>query len=220
MTTVAIDIDDTLYSFGQLARETFVEVALERGDKRLQRAAYCAWGEWRSPSDVVDNDYWMEVIDRCHQPEVIREQVPFSGAVETLQELVHQGYHLIYISNRSPEVADATYDWLYDNGFPTGSVVDLICTTEDKARHVGQCQYIIDDRPKTLVEFVYDFTWKFSHGSENLKKQRKGFGLFGDYNRALTDIPNVYLAPNWKLLRQYMIDKGVLSGSPRSASVS
>jgi hypothetical protein len=95
------------------------------------------------------------------------------------------------------------------NGFPLG---ELICTLDDKMPHVDDCQYIIDDRPKTLCDFVYDFNWK----SMNRPWPRKGFGIFGDHNRSLTDVPNIYLAPNWTLLRQYMIDKGVLDGSPRA----
>lgn len=209
MKTIAIDIDDTLYSFGQLAREVFVDIALETGDKRLQRGAYCAWGEWRSPVDLVEPDFWNEVIDRCHTDGNILSQTPYRYAPETLHELTNE-YDLIYISNRRESAWDATYAWLKKNDFPEG---DLICTVESKMPLISHCQYIIDDRPKTLVEFVYDFDWKHSHGSTNRTAQRKGFGLFGEYNRALTDIPNIYLAPNWKLLRGYLITKGVLLAS-------
>lgn len=31
---------------------------------------------------------------------------------------------------------------------------------EDKRPHVADCQYLIDDRPKTVVDFVYDFDWE------------------------------------------------------------
>lgn len=210
MANIAVDIDDTLYSFNQLAREMFIRVALEKGDKRLQRGAYCAWGEWRSPSDVIDEDYWGEIITLCHLPEVVIEQTPFPGAAETLRELVAQGNTLRYISNRHPDSVEATDNWLIDWSFPEG---ELICTMEDKMPFIADCQYIIDDRPKTLVQFIYNFDWQNKYGSTNADKQRLGFGIMGDYNRALTDVPGVYLAPTWTLLRQYLIEKGVLDAS-------
>jgi hypothetical protein len=74
---IAVDVDDTLYSFNELAREKWIEIALERNDKSLQRGAYCAWGEWRSPADVIDMPLWLQVIDRCHEDAVIVCQKPF-----------------------------------------------------------------------------------------------------------------------------------------------
>src|SRR4051812_8081239 len=103
MTRIAIDVDDTLYSFTQLARAKFVDFALERGDDALMRGAYCAWVEWRSPADVIDREYWKEIITSCHQPEVIGEQYPFDYAQGVVQELVDAGHELTYISDRSPD---------------------------------------------------------------------------------------------------------------------
>lgn len=210
MATVAIDIDDTLYSFNNLAREVFVDVALEEGDKRMQRGAYCAWTEWRTPADVTDGNAWARIIERCHSGPNICRQTPFPSAAKTLQELVREGYELHYISNRSHDSLKDTMWWLEQHDFPVGSVT---CNMDAKLPQVRDCQYIIDDRPKTLVEFVYDFGWKHRYGSENAAMQRKGFGLHTPYNAALTDVPGIKLAPNWKLLRQYMIDQGVLSGT-------
>lgn len=203
---IAVDVDDTLYGFGELAREKWIEYALEKGDKSLMRGAYCEWGEWRSPSDVVSLDIWLEIIDRCHEDSVILRQTPFKGSVETLNELSDDGYELLYISNRRPDSEPATRMWLVEQGYP--QTANLICTSADKAPLVRDCQYLIDDRPKTLVQFVYDYHWRHLHGEH---VERKGFGLFGEYNRALTDVPGIYLAPNWELLRRYLIDKGVLN---------
>lgn len=219
MTFIAVDIDDTLYSFGQLARETIIDVALEKGDKRMQRGAYCAWGEWRSPVDVSDAVMWSEVIDRCHSPEVIQAQIPFPGAADTLRELAHCGYRLHYISNRSPDTDRVTARWLIDNGFPFRGNDRLTCTTADKLRLIHDCQYLIDDRPKTLVQFVYEFHWRHKHGSENEEKARMAFGLYMPYNAALTDVPGIKLAPNWKLLRQYLMDHDVLTAEEFSFGI-
>ena len=79
----------------------------------------------------------------------------------------------------------------------------------------SDCQYIIDDRPKTLVEFVYDSNWQ-----KETTPARKGFGLFCEYNRALTDVPGIYLAPNWTLLEKYIEEKSDLLGHRITTSIS
>lgn len=218
MSSIGVDIDDTLYSFNNLAREVIIDVALEDGDKRLQRGAYCAWGEWRSPSDVSDPDAWLKVIERCHSSQHIAAQVPFPGAVATLWELVDSGHDLHYISNRRPDSYQDTHDWLYAWGFPIEAPHMLSCNYDDKLAQLRDCQYLIDDRPKTLVQFVYEFYWKQKHGSAFSDHQRHGFGLYMPYNAALTDVPRIKLAPNWKLLRQYLIEQHVLQ--PRSTVAS
>lgn len=208
MKTIAIDIDDTLTSFQDTARSIFVDMALERGDKRYQRGAYCAWGEWRSPVDVSDDDIWPLVIERCHSDENILAQTPFPDAMETLRELA-EDYHLRYVSNRRETAHDATFEWLSMHDFP---VTDhcLTCTMRSKSELLGTVQYLVDDRPKTLVEFVYDFHWQQRHPS----MARRAFGIYMPYNAALTDVPGIKLAPNWKLLRRYMIEQEILT--PRS----
>lgn len=222
MTWIAVDIDDTLYNFNQLARERFAEVAIERGDKKLHRGAYIPWSEWRSPSEIGDDpELWAHVIDRCHSSEAILSQQPYEGASETLRVLVESGYRLRYISNRNSDAASVTRDWLEDKWFPMNSNTELICTTDDKIRLISDCQYLIDDRPKTLVEFVYNFGYKYRWGSMNREKARLGFGIFGEYNRSLTDVPGIYLAPNWTLLRFFLEERGVLNArDSASASVA
>jgi hypothetical protein len=164
---------------------------------------------------VIDLELWLEVIDRCHQDDVILSQTPFKGSADTLWELVEDGYDLLYISNRKPESEYATREWIAAMGYPQSE--NLICTAADKMPLVRDCQYLIDDRPKTLVQFLHDFHWRHKHGENG--PQRLAFGLLGEYNRALTDVPGIYLAPNWELLRRYLIDKGVLSGANRSAGI-
>jgi hypothetical protein len=69
---------------------------------------------------------------------------------------------------------------------------------------VSDCQYIIDDRPKTLVQFIYDAQWL--HG--RLRQPRLGFGLAFPFNQNLTDVPGVYLAPTWGGIRYYLKQEG------------
>ena len=212
MSKVAVDIDDSLYNFNQLAQEMMTKVAIERGDKVFQSGAYSTWNEWRTPNDLLEEE-WQEIIDMCHQNHVIRTQTPFKNAALTLRKIFDMGNDIIYISNRSEDAYDATYEWLVDNGFPQAK--SLVCTTQNKAPYIYDCQYLIDDRPKTLVEFTYDEIWK----KNNIGK-RVGFGLFCEYNRALTDIPGIYLAPNWTLLEKYIEEKSDLINGRNTTSIS
>lgn len=214
MSRIAIDIDDTLYPFATLARAKFCEFAIERGEEHLKRGAYMPWTEFRSPADVLGMDYWMEIISACHAPEVILAQAPLPGAVDTMWDLRDEGHDLTYITDRNPATYDVTLQWLTQCGFPLPDADDgvkFLCGRyPTKATVLHDCQYIIDDRPKTLVQFVYDFDWQNKHGSQDPDSRRLAFGIFHEHNRSLTDVPGVYLAPNWVLLREYLIEKGVL----------
>lgn len=206
----AIDIDSTLYDFSVPAREAFLKLSETTGDKSLLRGAYSSWVEWRSPADVCGLEVWMEVISMCHSPEVILCQTPFAGAVDTLQALVKEGYGIMYCSTRSEEAAEATREWLAQEGFPLGDHVEVRCTMEDKAPHIAECQYIIDDRPKTLIDFIHSRDWDESKG------KRKGLALIYEYNRALTDIPDIFLSPTWAGLAGWLTRKGFLPTPPHT----
>ena len=206
MSKVAVDIDDTLYDFNELAQEMITKVAIKEDDKEMQKGAYSAWNEWRAPKDAVDAKFWLSIIDMCHEDHLIRSQMPFKHSVTVLRKIASAGHEIVYISNRADSTYDATKEWLISHGFPQPA--SLICTSEDKAPLIADCQYLIDDRPKTLVEFTYDYEWK----NENLftGRDRVAFGLFCEYNRALTDVPRIYLAPNWALLEKYIEEKSDL----------
>lgn len=206
MSCIAVDIDSTLYDFSTPMRQAFLDLALEHGDKEEYfRGGYQSWVEWRSPADVCGMEAFLEALDRVHSTEVILTQTPYDHSHEVLWELVEEGHTLVYASNRDPKTEDATAEWLFDiHAYPEGK---LHCAMDDKLPFIEDCQYLIDDRPKTLVEFVYDYAWdRVENGP------RKAFGLLFEYNRALTDVPNVYLAPTWLGVRYYLQRKGVLDG--------
>jgi len=136
MSKVAVDIDDSLYDFGGLAQEMIIKIAAETDDKRLRKAAYSTWNEWRTPNDLLESE-WLEIIDMCHRDHVIRTQIPFKNAVTTLRKIFSAGNDIVYISNRSEEAYDATYEWLQAHGFPQSK--SLICTTENKASYISDC---------------------------------------------------------------------------------
>lgn len=206
MTRIAIDIDDTLYPFGDEVREAFFELAIERGDTQLLKGAYAGFNEWRELSDVFDRDIALDAIHWVHDRQL--EQRPFKRCVEVVNRIAEQ-YDIKYVTSRRSVYYDSTVQWLDDWAFPEGEV---ICSEHDKTEHLTDCQYIIDDRPATIINFIHNFTWKLTHGSNNQEKQRKAFGIWKPYNRNLTDQAHVYLAPTWRGIEYYLEEKGVLDG--------
>jgi 5'(3')-deoxyribonucleotidase len=203
----AIDVDSTLYDFNIPAREAFLKLSIERGDRSLLRGVYSPWTEWRSQVDSCGEEAWQEVIDMCHQPHVILAQTPYPGAVETCQALANAGYEIMYISNRDDgDTAIATYEWLAQHAFPFPSI--LKCIHGTKIPYLTECQYLIDDRPRTLIDFVYDREWT--------GPKRKGLSITYPYNQALTDIEDIFLAPTWSGLAAWMVRKGILDRNPHS----
>lgn len=201
---IGVDVDDTLYSFAQAAREELADwTGPDR--ERFRSAAYAQWTDWRSADELCDGRFF-DVIKKVHSDAVIKRQKPFPGSKKVLKELDEAGHRMRYITSRDGKCKTATADWLFDVcGFPEG---ELICSYDDKIPRISDCRYIIDDRPKTLVQFVYDFQYKYKHGSEH--KKRMGFGIHATQNMSLTDVPGIYLAPTWGLLRRYLVEKGEL----------
>ncbi len=222
MSRIAVDIDSTLYDFDTPAREAFTKLAEETGNPDYLRGAYHPWTEWRSPADACGVDAWIAAIALCHSDDVILAQTPFNGAVETCQALVDEGHELIYISNRATESEEATHQWLRKWDFPLDrSIVEaeewhaghvLKVLTSDKAPFLRDCQYLIDDRPKTAIDFIYNRDWPV-----DVEGERRAFLIAYPYNQALTDIPRLYLAPTWSGIASYLVKKGVLSSVPAEA---
>lgn len=208
MAKIAIDIDDTLYDFNIKIREEFFKMSIEFEDKEILKGAYMPFVEWRSLTDSLGVEIAKKAISRVHSDESIISQKPYPNAVEVVNEIAKHDYEIIYISSREESCHDATEIWLKQAGFPAG---ELFCVTSSKASYVKDCQYLIDDRPSTIADFVTDYTWKKWNGStENARKPRIAFGLWYTYNQALTDLNNVYLAPTWYGLSYYLKKKGLI----------
>lgn len=220
MATVAVDIDSTLYDFDTLAREAALKLWLETDDEVYRRGIYYSSEDWRAPAELMGVERWVNhVIARCHDDEMILKQTPFAGASETCYALVEAGHKVVYISNRKTETESATRQWLVANGFlPYGgdnSRSKLVVTEGDKRPFIKDAQYLIDDRLKTCVEFVYDYDWQFAFGQRGFmkgpyNKDRRAFVLKYPYNQNATDIPGLYVAPTWAGLNVYLQRKGVL----------
>lgn len=192
---MAVDIDSTLYDFETPFRQAYLDLALEQGDKDYFRGAYHGWFEWRSPVDSCGDDAFEQALSRVHSPECIQTRTLFDGALNTLNEFEGE---VRYVSSRDPKLVYATSEWIKACGLPPGEVV---CMVDDKMNYIEDCAYLIDDRPKTLCDFVYG------------REGRKAFGLLYEYNRALTDIDGIFLAPTWAGIRFYLIREEVINGN-------
>lgn len=202
---IAVDIDDTLYSFRDAAIQAMAEMLMdpsvpEDEKEKINRALYTPWSQWRTPHDMLGQT-WMDIIDIVHDDEKILGQQPYQHAVHVMRALADSGSRFIYISNRATETYDATGQWLVDNGFPCRQYDKLVCTAGDKRPHMQDCKYLIDDRAKTLVQFVTDPDWT----------GRKAFGLLKPYNENLTDVPGVKLASTWSGLALFFEREGLLN---------
>jgi len=215
---VAIDIDSTLYDFETPFRQACFDLAFDKEEKDKEtyfKAAYHSWVQWRSPADI-DDRIFTEALAIVHSDDVIKSRPSFEGAVRVCNHISDE-HEIIYLTNRNETCTDATDVWLKGQGFPVGT---LICTMEDKAQFLRECQFIIDDRPRTLVNFVTDFKWQREMEFWNMygwneyanRAPRKGFSLMYDYNDNLTDCDNIYLAPTWGGIAHYLHKTGVLSG--------
>src|SRR3954464_9258943 len=160
MAHIAVDIDSTLYDFETPCRNEFMRLAYLKQDKSLFRGAYTPWVEWRSPADACGLEAWLEIIERVHDDDMLLEMEPFPDAALILNQLQGFGHDLFYISNRATDRKSSTQAWLDDNGFPKG---ELVCTSEDKIGYLTHCEYIIDDRPSTLIKFTFDREWNNLH---------------------------------------------------------
>lgn len=201
MPSIAIDVDNTLYSFDTACREAFFKMAIEYDDKTYLKGAYAPQVEWRSFGDVLGHKVLAEAIEKVH--ENTKSQIPYKGSVETVQALSSRGHEIKYVTTRHDKYYLDTKEWLYSWKFPTAPVY---CSNEDKLEYISDCQYLIDDRPKTILNFIYDCAWSNNKWNE----QRKAFGLWFPYNQALTDIRHVLLAPTWRGIHYYLERKGVL----------
>lgn len=196
---VAIDIDETLYSFDNAVRNAFFDLAEKYGDRSILRMAYSNNHEWRN---LVDHDAKIafEAIERVHSNQ--DRYIPFPDCIRVVNLIYVSGHEIKYVGSRKGIHKNITEQWLDMNEFPRG---DIICADPklSKAAHIEDCQYLIDDRPITMLDFLNDPEW--------IGAQRKAFALWRPYNQNLTEVANIYLAPTWRGLEHYLRRKEVIT---------
>lgn len=220
MAKIAVDVDSTLYDFDGPAREACFQLFRETGDEDYKQAAYHTGGEWRSYTDILGLQKWLGAIDLVHESQSILKQLPFDGAVETLNALRDEGHCIMFITNRKAHSREATHEWLFEET-ELGSVLDdtLVVTEDDKKPFMAECQYLIDDRVKTVVQFVHDYDWTNKIGSASEERARHAFVKAYPYNINLTDVPRVWLSPSWAGINIHMEKVGLLPEVAYEAAV-
>lgn len=108
-------------------------------------------------------------------------------------------YDVYFLSNRNEGSQLATERWVAEHILDNPEVV---CTMDSKSNWLKDTSVLLDDRPKTLVEFIY------SYGPEDAL----AFGKMYEYNRSLTDLEGIWLSPTWGGIEDYLEVKGVLNG--------
>ncbi|WP_240675768.1 HAD family acid phosphatase [Ammoniphilus sp. CFH 90114] len=77
----------------------------------------------------------------------------YPNAIETLQELDHQGHEIYYITARSKEHGERTKKWLQENGFPVRDDRFFYgMQDQEKVEIIRELQldYYFDDKPAVL----------------------------------------------------------------------
>ncbi|WP_010174510.1 5' nucleotidase, NT5C type [Bacillus coahuilensis] len=79
---------------------------------------------------------------------------PYEGVVDLLHKLVHHGHEIYYITSRSKEYCQKTYDWMKLNNFPIEQG-RFFCGMEDHEKvdiiESLSLDYYFDDKP-TVIE--------------------------------------------------------------------
>ena len=188
---VSVDIDDTLTPFNDLAKKVIWDRHCKTGRKIYKSFVYASINHWRSPVAPLGIEEWLDVVAECHSNENILSNQPLAGSVEAINMLAEYN-DIYYVSNRAPSTYVATVEWLTKCGYPSPN--RCICLNDQPKIEFFKREgvdYIIDDRPKTLTDFVYS------------APNKKAFGLLTEYNASLTDIDNIYLAHDWYGLAYY-----------------
>lgn len=195
---ISVDIDDTLTPFNELAKKVAWSKYRETGDQLYKGYVYASLNQWRTPVDILSIEEWLEIVEECHSDENILNNQPIAGSVDIVNELAKNN-DIYYVSNRAPSTFSPTKYWLEQCGFPMSE--NTICLDSQPKINffVNEgVNCVIDDRPKTLVDFVYS------------GEARKGFGLLTEYNTALTDIDDIYLAHDWYGLAYFFEKEGII----------
>jgi hypothetical protein len=181
-----VDIDSTLYAFEQVLHDLALEMY---GVELTIEPPF--WGSW--DREMGSYQQLTEVFARVHSPEQIVSNVPYPGAVESLQALHADGMRFRYVSDRDGAALAATEQWLKAMGFPQAE--QLSCTHDKRQwlhNHRNQISTIIDDRLLTITHAR--FQMHIPHV----------FSLRHGWNANLSDMPGVHLADTWPELESFI----------------
>jgi uncharacterized HAD superfamily protein len=149
------DIDDTLINLREHAFHIYNQklkqnIGLDAFHALTTMEIHSAFGLTKEEGGKL----WFSLRD-----DIYYSQCPsFPYAVDILQELVHQGHEVYYITARAQEHTERTKNWLIANGFP---VVEghFYCGMSDSEKvHIIEklnLDYYFDDKPAVLKTLTH-----------------------------------------------------------------
>ncbi|TXK84786.1 5' nucleotidase, NT5C type [Paenibacillus sp. N3.4] len=144
------DIDDTLINLREHAFHIYNDKLAQSVDLQVFHALTTmeineAFGLTKEEGSKL----WSSLRDEIYYTEC----PPFPHAIDVLQELVHQGHEVYYITARAKEHTERTRDWLITSGFPVAEG-HFYCGMNDSEKvHIIkdlQLDYYFDDKPAVL----------------------------------------------------------------------
>jgi uncharacterized HAD superfamily protein len=144
------DIDDTLINLREHAfhiynRKLKQNIGIDVFDALKTMEIHEAFGLTK----VEGGQLWSSLRDEIYYTQC----PPFPYAVDMLQELVHQGHEVYYITARAKEHTERTRNWLITNGFPVADGHFYCGMSDSEKVHIIEklnLDYYFDDKPTVL----------------------------------------------------------------------
>ncbi|MDN4075795.1 5' nucleotidase, NT5C type [Fictibacillus terranigra] len=123
-------------------------------------------------SDQEGKEMWNSFLEEIY----FTSCPPYPQAVETLQELWHQGHEIYYITARPGEHGQRTMEWMIEQGFPVEEE-KFFCGMKDheKVKIIEKLDldYYFDDKPGVLETLDID-TLKIFVKDQSYNRHYKG----------------------------------------------
>ncbi|KAJ6604220.1 hypothetical protein DFH09DRAFT_1442244 [Mycena vulgaris] len=141
---IAVDLDDVLSQTNRM-------VAQWHNDKfgsQMTISDFYYYYYWKNP-------FWgtiQETFDKVkefYSTDAIFQAIPVPGAREGVQSLKDMGYNLVIVTARTPEVADASWEWV-EKYFP-GAFAHLVFTGQFKDAHKLHHNEVLTNLTKSQV---------------------------------------------------------------------
>ncbi len=152
--TLALDVDSTVWDTGARVREVVLETTGDTLDLE-------AVSTWTHILDAYGEEATTEIFERVLAPERVRERKPYPGSAKVLRYLQEEcGMRIHFITrNHNPEAIKPHLEpWLKEH---FGPGVGLTVTTEDKLGLLLQLGAfgLVDDRPEILARAADAGLW-------------------------------------------------------------
>ncbi|KAJ7655230.1 hypothetical protein DFH06DRAFT_1201980 [Mycena polygramma] len=176
---IAVDLDDVLSQTNRC-------VAQWHNDKygtQMDLSHFYYYYYWKNPFWGTVQDTFDKVAD-SYTTDKIFHALPVPGAREGVQALRDMGYKLVIVTARSPEIAEASYDWV-ERYFP-GLFSNLVFTGQFKDVHKLHHNEVLTNLTKDQVCADLKAQVLIDDSSENAMQCSTASSptrvlLFGDY---------------------------------------